>query len=62
MAASMIDHMADGTPDEKNDHNTSEADRSNSSNSDSDYIPNECSSDSKDSVKLRPFSCFLKIF
>ena len=52
MAASMIDHTADGAPNEENDHNTSKADRSNSSDSDSDYTPNEYSSDYEDLVYI----------
>ena len=56
-AASMIDHTVDGAPDEENDHNTSKADRSNSSDYDSDYTPNEYSSGSEDSVNT--FSFFL---
>ena len=52
MAASMIDHTADRAPDKENDHNTSKADRANSSDSNSDYTPNEFSSDSEDSGNL----------
>ena len=44
----MTNHMADGAPDEEIDHNTSKADRSNSSDSDFDYTLNEYSSDSED--------------
>ena len=50
MAASIRAHTADGAPDEENDYNTSEADRFNSSDSDSDYTPSKYSSDSEDSV------------
>ena len=52
MVAPMTNHMADGAPNEENDHNTSEADRSNSLDSDSDYTPNEYSSDSEDSLSI----------
>ena len=62
MAASMIDHTADRAPDEENDNNTPKADRSNSSDSDSDYTPNEYSSDSEDSVNLTCIFLFFKGF
>ena len=35
----MMDHTADGAPDEENDPNTSKADKSNSSDSDSETHP-----------------------
>ena len=55
----MTEHRADGAPDEENYHNTSEAHKSNSSDSDSDYTPNQNSSDSEDSVNI---TCIFLLF
>ena len=62
MAAPMAEHMPGGGNDKENEDYGSEADGSKSSEYDSDYSPNEYSSESEDSVNITCIFLFLKVF